>query len=207
MTSRMTIGQMLEMLMSKKCCIKGEQGDGTPFSHPTYEDVARELHELGFQKYGNEIMINGMTGEQIQCPIFIGPAYYQRLKHMVDDKIHARAKGRMTTLTRQPAEGRSKEGGLRFGEMERDCIISHGASRILQENLHDKSDPYQIPVCGNCGAIAIYNHATVPDRPVASETCRICRDSNIIHVKLPYACKLLIQELMAMGIFPKIIVK
>ena len=139
-------------------------------------------------------MYNGMTGEPVKAAIFMGPTYYQRLKHMVSDKMHARAHGHVTTLTRQPLEGRSRDGGLRFGEMERDCMIGHGVSKFLKERLFDCSDPYQITVCDKCGMIISSN-----------DKCTICRQDRVTICNMPYAAKLLIQELMAMGI--KIVIK
>jgi len=130
-----------------------------------------------------------MNGLPIKAKIFIGPVYYQRLKHMVSDKIHSRSHGQVTTLTRQPLEGRSREGGLRFGEMERDAIIGHGVSRFLKERLFDKSDIYQIYVCDNCGNIA-----------TTQKYCKACDSDEISKCNLPYASKLLFQELMAMSI-------
>jgi DNA-directed RNA polymerase II subunit RPB2 len=124
--SRMTIGQLTECIMGKVCAINGEKGDGTSFRGTSIYDMFEQLHGLGFQRHGNERMVNGQTGRMMECPIFIGPTYYQKLRHMVEDKIHSRAKGAVQILTRQPMEGRARGGGLRFGEMERDhwCQIS-----------------------------------------------------------------------------------
>jgi DNA-directed RNA polymerase II subunit RPB2 len=134
-------------------------------------------------------MYNGITGEPFKSKIFIGPVYYQRLKHLVGDKIHARDYGSVQSLTRQPLEGRSREGGLRFGEMERDCMISHGASSFLKERLFQMSDPYKIHLCQKCGQISSNKHE-----------CSICKHNVVCHTHIPYVCKLLIQELMGMGI-------
>lgn len=201
MPSRMTIAQLIECIMGKVCSIKGEYGDATPFSDLDPEDIANELGSLGFQKYGFETMYNGMTGEKMEAKIFIGPTYYQRLKHMVNDKIHSRSRGPIQILTRQPVEGRSRDGGLRFGEMERDAIISHGASSFLKERLFDHSDAYNLPVCKTCGMMATIDYST------GVGTCQICKnDRDVVNTQIPYACKLLFQELMSMSIVPKIII-
>ena len=198
--SRMTIGHLIECLASKVACLRGEEGDGTPFRDVTVEDISSDLHKLGYQKHGNEVMYNGHTGNRLESQIFLGPTYYQRLKHMVDDKIHSRARGQVQTLTRQPTEGRSRGGGLRFGEMERDCMISHGSARFLKERLFDTSDAYRVHICENCGLFAIANL----DRNIFQ--CKQCKNkkSKISQIFIPYACKLLFQELMAMHIAPRL---
>ena len=190
--SRMTINQLLECVAAKGACINGHFVYSTPFSkysHNIVDELTQKLHETGFQRYGNEMMVNGFSGEPMKTEIFIGPTYYQRLKHLVASKIHARDHGSVQSLVRQPLEGRSKEGGLRFGEMERDCMISHGVSRFLNERLFDLSDQFQIIVCSNCGTI-----------PNDTKRCYECEQDHIHYVNLPYACKLLFQELMAIGI-------
>lgn len=190
--SRMTINQLLECIAAKSAVVEGQTVYSTPFSnysHDIVETLMTNLHQSGFQRHGNEVMYNGFTGEMFQTEIFIGPTYYQRLKHLVASKIHARDHGSVQSLVRQPLEGRSKEGGLRFGEMEKDCMISHGVSRFLNERLFDLSDRFQILVCENCGNI-----------PNNSKRCYQCDQDRISYVDMPYACKLLFQELMAMGI-------
>lgn len=198
--SRMTIGHLIECLASKVACFQGKEGDGTPFNDVTVDKISKELMSCGYQRCGNEAMYNGWTGRKMDTTIFLGPTYYQRLKHMVEDKIHSRSRGPLQLLTRQPTEGRSRHGGLRFGEMERDCMVSHGAARFLKERLFDVSDAYSVHICIKCGLIV---EATL----MASRKylCRSCQNTtNICRVGLPYACKLLFQELMAMNISPRI---
>ena len=145
--SRMTIGHLMECLLSKVSAFSGIEGNGSPFCSISVEKISQQLASFGFEKYGWEPMANGGTGEKLNSMIFIGPTYYQRLKHMVDDKIHSRARGPVQILTRQPVEGMSRDGGLRFGEMERDCMMSHGASIFLKDRLIDQSDSFNIFVC------------------------------------------------------------
>eukprot|EP00831_Metopus_contortus_P015509 TRINITY_DN1643_c0_g1_i1.p1 TRINITY_DN1643_c0_g1~~TRINITY_DN1643_c0_g1_i1.p1 ORF type:complete len:632 (-),score=75.37 TRINITY_DN1643_c0_g1_i1:40-1935(-) len=198
--SRMTIGHLIECLASKIACFRGEEGDGTAFQDVTVDELCKELHSLGYQCRGNEVMYNGHTGRKLDRMIFLGPTYYQRLKHLVDDKIQSRSRGKVQILTRQPTEGRSRDGGLRFGEMERDCMISHGAARFLKERLFDVSDRYVVPVCELCGLIAIAN------KRAANYECKSCEiKTKICMVEIPYACKLLLQELMAMQIAPRLV--
>merc|ERR1711918_91392 len=142
---------LIETLLGKLCTTVGQIGDGTPFRGASIEQIADELEKRGYERHGREHLINGMTGERMDGKIFIGPANYQRLKHMVDDKRHARSRGPVQILTRQPVEGRAREGGLRFGEMERDCVISHGCAQFLKEALLTRSDRYETHVCNKCG--------------------------------------------------------
>ena len=197
--SRMTIGHLIECLSSKVAALRGLEGDATPFTDVTVDSISADLHKLGYQKYGNETVFNGFTGRKIDMLIFFGPTYYQRLKHMVDDKIFSRARGPVQILTRQPTEGRARSGGLRFGEMERDCMISHGAAPFLKERLVDVSDKYRVHICENCGLIAQANLQS------QRYECKNCNNVNfnISQVYIPYACKLLFQELMAMHIAPR----
>ncbi|KAM0672925.1 subunit B of DNA-directed RNA polymerase [Ordospora colligata] len=195
--SRMTIGHLIECLLGKVSALDGTEGDATPFSGLTVNEISARLKMYGYQQRGLEVMYNGMTGRKLRAQIFFGPTYYQRLKHMVDDKIHARARGPLQILTRQPVEGRSRDGGLRFGEMERDCIISHGASAFLKERLMDVSDAYSCYVCDVCGLLAMGGNKT--------NECKGCNNTtDISMVEIPYAFKLLLQELMAMNIAPRI---
>ena len=198
--SRMTIGHLIECLISKLGAITGTEGDATSFEYDTtVSKIMNAIHKAGFQKHGNETLYNGHTGARLISPIFFGPTYYQRLKHMVDDKIHSRARGPVALLTRQPLEGRARDGGLRFGEMERDCMISHGASYFLKERTFTHSDKYRIHVCNYCGLIAIANLNK------SSFECRSCKNTTqISQVFIPYAAKLLFQELMSMMIVPRL---
>ncbi|KAG6832563.1 DNA-dependent RNA polymerase II [Tricholoma furcatifolium] len=155
--SRMTIGHLVECLLSKVATLIGNEGDATPFTDLTVESVSTFLRQKGYQSRGLEVMYHGRTGRKLQAQVYLGPTYYQRLKHMVDDKIHSRARGPVQILTRQPVEGRSRDGGLRFGEMERDCMISHGIAGFLKERLFEASDAYRLHVCDICGLTAIAN--------------------------------------------------
>jgi DNA-directed RNA polymerase II subunit RPB2 len=196
--SRMTIGQLVECLLGKLSAIRGEEGDATPFTDVSVEDIATLLHRHGYQMRGAEVVYSGHTGRKLEAQLFLGPTYYQRLKHLVDDKMFSRARGRVQILTRQPVEGRSRGGGLRFGEMERDCMIAHGAANFMKERLYDQSDAYRVHVCDICGLIAIANLKR------NYFECRGCRNkTKISQITMPYACKLLFQELMAMNIAPR----
>ena len=197
--SRMTIGQLKETVLGKVLLQLGLFGDGTAFGKHDVKDICKELQKVGFESTGNEILYNGLTGEQLETSIFIGPAFYQRLKHMVNDKQHSRSIGPMVNLTRQPAEGRSRDGGHRFGEMERDCMVSHGASRFTKGRLYDASDAFRVHVCKMCGMIASYND----EKHI--HHCRTCDNRvDFDYVEIPYACKLLFQELITMNIAPRI---
>jgi DNA-directed RNA polymerase II subunit RPB2 len=200
--SRMTIGQLKETLLGKVLVELGLLGDGTSFGDLDVPTICKELQKAGYESNGNEVMYNAMTGEQIEASVFMGPVFYQRLKHMVADKQHSRSIGPMVNLTRQPAEGRSRDGGLRFGEMERDCMCSHGAARFTKERIYDVSDKYSVHTCKKCGMIASYNDKT------HVHLCKNCNNrSDFSYVEMPYACKLLFQELTTMNIAPRIITK
>ena len=197
--SRMTIAQLKETVLGKTLLELGLFGDGTSFGKFDIKDICKELQKVGYESNGNELLYNGLTGEQIETSIFVGPVFYQRLKHMVSDKHHSRSIGPMVNLTRQPAEGRSKDGGLRFGEMERDCMCSHGASRFTKERIYDVSDSFKVNVCKRCGLIAAYNDK------MHIHYCKTCDNrSDFDYVELPYACKLMFQELISMNIAPRI---
>jgi DNA-directed RNA polymerase beta subunit len=198
--SRMTIAQLKETILAKVLLELGLFGDGTSFGELDVDSICKLLLDVGYEAHGNELLYNGMTGEQHEVAVFTGPVFYQRLKHMVNDKQHSRAIGPMVNLTRQPAEGRSRDGGLRFGEMERDAMISHGASKFIRGRMYDASDKYQVHVCKKCGLIAKYND----DMNV--HCCMTCENrSDFAYVEIPYACKLLFQELITMNIAPRMI--
>ncbi len=197
--SRMTIGQFAENIAGKLAAILGRQIDGTAFDNGGLDSLKEGLLKMGFQYSGREVMYNGITGEKLMADVFIGITYYQKLHHMVSDKMHARARGQVQMLTRQPTEGRARGGGLRFGEMERDCLIAYGASALLKDRLLEESDKATIYVCENCGLLAYY------DAKQNRYVCRICGERAIISpVSVSYAFKLLMQELLALGIAPRL---
>ena len=169
--SRMTIAQLKETLLGKILLQLGLFGDGSSFGDLPIKSLVAKLSEFGYESKGNEVLYNGLDGTQIETSIFIGPVFYQRLKHMVNDKQHSRAIGPMVNLTRQPAEGRSKDGGLRVGEMERDVIIAHGASRFIKDRLYDASDKFSVHVCKKCGLIASVNEKQ------GIHMCNVCENT------------------------------
>ncbi len=197
--SRMTIGQLKETLLGKVLLELGLFGDGTSFGEFDINDICKELQNIGYESKGNEVLYNGLDGLQMNTNIFIGPAFYQRLKHMVNDKQHSRSIGPMVNLTRQPAEGRSRDGGLRYGEMEKDAMVAHGASQFNKERLLNASDYFNAQVCKLCGMIAAYNDKE------HIHICKTCGNKvEFNKIALPYACKLLFQELVSMNIAPRI---
>ena len=206
--SRMTIGQLKETLLGKVLLELGLFGDGTSFGNLDVKTIASELQKLGYESYGNELLYNGLTGEQLETNIFFGPVFYQRLKHMVNDKQHSRSIGPMVNLTRQPAEGRSRDGGFRVGEMERDVMLAHGMSRFCRERLYDASDKYSTYVCKSCGMIAPYNDGG-KSRYVKDDftihKCNTCDNmTRFAKVEIPYSYKLMAQELQAINVVPRI---
>lgn len=189
--SRMTVNQIIEMVVGKKCSLDGDFEDSTAFmpgTNTVAEKVGERLKQLGWDSCGREQLYCGMSGEPIEAMIYIGPTYYQRLKHLASDKEHARSFGRNTTLLRQPTEGRSRDGGLRFGEMERDGAISHGGASFLKDRLFHSSDPFQVPLCNKCKCIS--NNQDECDRCQGATT----------HTNIPYAAKQLSFLLQSMGI-------
>jgi DNA-directed RNA polymerase II subunit RPB2 len=208
--SRMTIGQLKETLLGKVLLELGMFGDGTSFGNLDVKTITEQLQNLGYESYGNELLYNGLTGEQLETNVYIGPVFYQRLKHMVNDKQHSRAIGPMVNLTRQPAEGRSRDGGFRIGEMERDVMIAHGASRFCRERLYDVSDKYSVHVCKKCGMIAAFNDGNksrmYANADFTIHLCKTCDNkTEFARVEIPYAYKLLSQELQTINVVPRII--
>ena len=218
--TRMTIGQLVETLMGKACVLQGGFGDCTAFvNHGSKHQVfGKMLTELGYHSSGTQLLYNGMTGERMESQIFMGPTYYMRLKHMVKDKINYRTRGPRTVLTRQTVQGRANDGGLRIGEMERDGVIAHGAAYFLRQSMLERGDEYYMAVCNKSGMIAIYNPAQnlfmspMADGPIhfadtltadnqalnIEKMTRFGRSFSVVRV--PYAFKLLMQELQAMNV-------
>ena len=220
--SRMTIGQLIESIVAKSCVSLGYSGDGTAFVNKSnmVESFGKILTTCGFHSSGNEILYNGQTGEQIESAIFIGPTYYMRLKHMVKDKINYRARGPMTMLTRQPVQGRANDGGLRIGEMERDGLVAHGVNAFIRESMLVRGDDYYIAICNKSGTIAIYNESCnmflspFMDGPIkfnGLNTDNLKLESmstfgkTFSIIRIPYAFKLFMQELITMNVQMRII--
>jgi DNA-directed RNA polymerase II subunit RPB2 len=199
--SRMTIAQLMETLLGKIGAELGCLGDGTPFNEVTLPNLEKILRDhLGLEPHGNEVLYNGYTGRQMETSIYMGPCYYQRLRHCSADKLHSRSSGPLVMLTRQPAEGRAREGGLRFGEMERDCVAAHGITEFTKERFMECSDLFRCWSCRDCGLLAIAN----PKEGIWQ--CKGCGNmTNFSAIEIPYAYKLLLQELETMNITSRII--
>ena len=194
--SRMTIGQLLEVIVSKFSSLSGMKIDGSAFSSFSEEALRNALTESGFRDDGKEVMYDGISGKRYEARILVGPCFYQKLHHMVANKIQARGRGPVTLLTKQPTAGRVKQGGLRLGEMEKDCLIAHGASLLTKERF--SSDKYRVPICMQCGLVAI------EDRVKGKKYCPVCKKSRIEEVEMSYAFKLMLDELKCLGIYPKV---
>ena len=229
--SRQTVNQLLETLVGKACLHHGGFGDGTAYMNNfNYDEYGHLLQDYGYNSTGNEVLYNGMTGEQIETDIFIGPTYYMRLKHMVKDKINYRARGPNMALTRQPVQGRANDGGLRVGEMEAHAHLGHGMSEMLTDAMMNRSDEYYIAICNQTGMLAIYHAekdqffsptADGPLKFIGSETnnndndndgnmemnvemvSRFGRDFSVVRV--PFAFKLLLQELQTLNVNMRLI--
>jgi len=200
--SRMTVGMMMESITGKAAAMRGRKVDASAFVGEKVDEVKSVMKDAGFKYSGKEIMYDGRTGKQFPVEVFIGVVYYQKLHHMVADKIHARARGQVQMLTKQPTEGRARGGGLRFGEMERDCIIAYGASMILKDRLLDESDKSDIFVCERCGLVAYH------DIKQRRFYCRVCVDKGkVSSVSVAYAFKLLLQEMSSLAIAPRLLIK
>jgi DNA-directed RNA polymerase II subunit RPB2 len=199
--SRMTIAHLMETLMGRIGAEVGAVGDGSPFTDVSVDGLTKILRDdLKLEPSSNEVMYCGTTGQQMPTSIFMGPIFYQRLKHMVDDKVHSRSSGPMVMLTRQPAEGRARDGGLRFGEMERDCMVAHGASEFLKEIMMEKSDNFQCFVCKSCGLLGNVNPKT------GLYQCTSCTGTTeFAQIRVPYAYKLFLQELESMSICSRLL--
>lgn len=198
--SRMTISHLIELVGGKAGALAGRYIDGTTFDSEPEEKLRQELLAAGFRENGTEAMFDGQTGQMFEARIYVGCMYYLKLKHMVANKIHSRARGPVQLLTRQPTEGRAKEGGLRLGEMEKDTFLAHGASLLLKERFD--SDKTIVPVCEECGILGVY------DEFKKRAYCTVCGDSTVISdVELSYAFKLLMDEMKSLCIYPRLILE
>lgn len=191
--SRMTVGKMLELLSGKAGVLNGTLEYGTAFGGSKVDDMSKILVDNGFSYSGKDFVTSGITGESLPAYIFFGPIYYQKLKHMVQDKMHSRSRGPRAILTRQPTEGRSRDGGLRLGEMERDCLIAYGASQLLLERLMLSSDAHEVDICEVCGLMGYQGWC---------QTCKSTR--GVTRMTMPYAAKLLVQELLSMNVLVRL---
>jgi DNA-directed RNA polymerase subunit B len=200
--SRMTVGQFMESLGGKAASLRGRIVDGSAFLGEKLDDIKGIIEQYGFKHSGKEIMYDGRTGKRFPAEVYLGVVYYQKLHHMVADKIHSRARGQVQMLTKQPTEGRARGGGLRFGEMERDCLIAYGASMMLKDRLLEESDKAEVNVCERCGLLSYY------DVKQRRYLCRVCGEkAKISSVVIAYAFKLLLQEMMSLNVAPRLLAR
>lgn len=202
--SRLTFGHLLEELAGKAAAMQGKQIDGTPFAEKGSDRIdqySKIVESHGFAKYGEEVLYDGITGEPFKSKLFIGVSYYNRLYHMVSNKLQVRSRGPVQILTHQPTEGKARQGGLRFGEMERDVLVGYGASLLLKERLLEQSDKATVLICKECGNIGYHDYIKKID------ICPICGSNNLEPVEISYAFKLLLDEIKSLHIFPKIKMK
>jgi DNA-directed RNA polymerase subunit B len=200
--SRMTVGQFMESIAGKSSALRGKVVDGSAFVGEKANDLKEILEKYGFKSTGKEVMYDGRTGKKFNAEVYVGVVYYQKLHHMVADKIHSRARGQVQMLTKQPTEGRARGGGLRFGEMERDCLIAYGASMMLKDRLLEESDKAEVNICERCGLLAYY------DIKQRRYVCRVDGDrAKISSVAIAYAFKLLLQEMISLGVAPRLVPK
>ncbi|MEM0154546.1 MAG: DNA-directed RNA polymerase subunit B [Methanothrix sp.] len=202
--NRMTYGHILEMLGAKASSLAGKVSDGTPFSRhgkEVIDDYAGTLEQYGFNKFGDEVFYDGRTGKKFAGTLFNGVVYYHRLWHMVSLKLQVRSRGPVQILTRQPTEGKPRKGGLKFGEMERDALVGHGASLLIKERMLDQSDKAPVWICKTCGDIGYYDY--IKNTPV----CPTCGGNKLEEVEISYAFKLLLDELKSMHILARIRLK
>ncbi len=199
--TRLTFGHLLEMLSGKAGAVGGRIMDGTAFAEAgskRIEDYGNMLESHGFERYGNEVLYDGMTGLPFRSTIFNGVVYYNRLYHMVSNKIQVRSRGKVQILTHQPTEGKARQGALRFGEMERDALIGYGASLLLKERLLDQSDKTEVLVCKNCGSLGYYDHIK------KVQICSVCKQNDFEEVEISYAFKVLLDEIKSLHIMTSI---
>src|SRR5574341_24573 len=200
--SRMTVGMFMESLGGKAASLRGKIVDGSAFLGEKLDDIKGAMEQYGFKYTGKEVMYDGRTGKRFPADVYVGVVYYQKLHHMVADKIHSRARGQVQMLTKQPTEGRARGGGLRFGEMERDCLIAYGASMMLKDRLLEESDKAEVNICERCGLLSYY------DVKQRRYVCRVCGEkAKISSIVIAYAFKLLLQEMMSLNIAPRLLAK
>lgn len=202
--TRMTFGHLLETIAGKASALSGRYTDGTAFTETgeqRLDGYKKILKEYKFNEYGNEVLYDGITGARYKADLFMGVVYYNRLYHMVSNKMQVRSRGKVQILTHQPTEGKARQGALRFGEMERDALIGHGTSLLLKERLLDQSDKANVLICKECGSIGYYDYV----KRIA--VCPLGHTSSLIDVEISYAFKLLIDEIKSLHILPKVKMK